>query len=82
MFKEIVFVLLVMFIAWVLIFQMILPYMTGTPFFPAFRSKLSEVENEIAAAREELAVDALRTELNTLKPPAPSAIQDHTEETK
>jgi F0F1-type ATP synthase membrane subunit b/b' len=59
-----------------LVTQLVVPTIHGTPLLPLLRKRGREIENKIAAAREEAEIAGKRTELNNLKQPRkPSTIR-------
>lgn len=69
-FKELIFVSLIVFVAWILIFQLIVPFVLRVPFFPFFRSKvIRTLEAELAEARQDIAAKDLQDELTVMKKP-------------
>lgn len=78
MLRELLFVALVVAVAWVLIFQLLLPWFHDMPFFPIFRSReIRDLEDDIAIVRQEQAIDDLEDRLDhegqKLKPAVPRA---------
>jgi hypothetical protein len=70
MFKEVVFISLIVFVAWILIFQLFVPFLQGVPFFPFFRSKvIRTLEAELAEARQDIAAKGLQDELKDMTKP-------------
>lgn len=69
MFKLFIFVGVTVFMAWILIFEIGVPFVQGTPYFPSFRRrKTSELEEQIAEAAEDQQVEALQRKLASMKP--------------
>lgn len=64
MLKEVLFVFTAAFVLWVLIFQIAVPFVAKTPFFPAFRkNRRALIEGEIASVNDDIEVQALQGHL-------------------
>lgn len=67
MLKDLLYLALFILVTWTILFQLLGPYLLGTPFFPFFRSKkIRTLEEQIVNARQDVAAKDLQNKLNKL----------------